>query len=191
MPIPDANVRKMSGSVFGWLVTMQAMCFESSASGADKLNRDGVSRTRVARRNGPNVRVLLAAIGAIAMVNTASAQEQSSQPLTLVQAIDLARANYPSLREVRARANAAGEGVGVARSAYLPRVDVMWQLNRATRNNVFGLMLPQAIVPPISGPVLGTTSYDSVWGTAGGVLLSWQAVDFGLRRANVAVARAQ
>ena len=191
MPIPDANVRKMSGSVFGWLVTIQAMCFESSPSGADKLNRDGVSRKRVARRKGPNVRVLLAAIGAIAMVSTASAQEQPSQPLTLVQAIDLARANYPSLQEVRARANAAGEGVGVARSAYLPRVDVMWQLNRATRNNVFGLILPQAIVPPISGPVLGTTSYESVWGTAGGVLLSWQAVDFGLRKAQVAAARAQ
>jgi outer membrane protein TolC len=30
-----------------------------------------------------------------------------------------------------------------------------------------------------------------VWGSAAGVLLSWQAVDFGLRKANVEVARAQ
>jgi len=81
--------------------------------------------------------------------------------------------------------------VGVARTAYVPRLDLLWQANRATRNNVFGLLFPQAVVPPISGPVLGTTMYDSVWGSAAGVLLSWQAVDFGVRRANVEAARAQ
>jgi outer membrane protein TolC len=52
-------------------------------------------------------------------------------------------------------------------------------------------VLPQGIVPPISGPVLGTTSNSTVWGSAAGILLSWQAFDFGLRRANVDVARAQ
>ena len=81
--------------------------------------------------------------------------------------------------------------MGVARTAYVPRLDLLWQANRATRNNVFGLLFPQAVVPPISGPVLGTTMYDSVWGSAAGVLLSWQAVDFGVRRANVEAARAQ
>ena len=45
---------------------------------------------------------------------------------------------------------------------------VLWQQNRATRNNIFGLLLPQGIVPPISGPVLGTQSSDSVWGSAVG-----------------------
>ena len=109
----------------------------------------------------------------------------------LSEAIELARTNYPAVKEVRARAGAADAGVGLAKTAYLPRLDVLWQTNRATRNNVFGLLLPQSIVPPISGPVLGTTSYDSVWGSAAGLLLSWQAVDFGLRKANVKVARAQ
>src|SRR5207245_6565832 len=65
------------------------------------------------------------------------------------------------------------------------------QENRATTNNVFGLLLPQGIVPPISGPALGARSYDSVWGSAAGVLLSWEAVDFGQRKAAVEVARAQ
>jgi outer membrane protein len=126
------------------------------------------------------------------MVNGAvlSAQTQTPRALTLLEALDLARRNYPSVKEVRARADAAKENVDVARTSYLPRLDVLWQGNRATRNNVFGLLLPQSIVPPVSGPVLGT-SYDSVWGSAAGVLLSWQAVDFGLRRANVEVARAQ
>jgi outer membrane protein len=190
MPVPDANVRKMSGGAFGWLVTIQAMCCEPPRCGIGKLNRDPVRRNRW-RQYVPWARVLLCTVGSIATVTVASAQAQTSQTLTLVQAIDLARANYPSLKEVRARANAATEGVGVAKTSSLPRLDLIWQVNRATRNNVFGLVLPQAIVPPISGPVLGTTSYDSVWGSAGGVLLSWQAVDFGLRKANVAVARAQ
>src|SRR5205814_2136544 len=59
-------------------------------------------------------------------------------------------------------------------------------------NNVFGLLLPQSVLPSISGPVLGTRSLgDSVWGSAAGVLLSWEAVDFGQRKAGVDVARAQ
>ena len=111
--------------------------------------------------------------------------------LTLNDAIQLALKNYPALKERRARAQAAEEGVGVARTAYLPRLDLVWQENRATTNNVFGLLFPQSIIPSISGPVLGTRSADSAWGSAGGVLLSWEAVDFGQRKARVALARAQ
>src|SRR5713101_3186980 len=116
---------------------------------------------------------------------------QSPRPLTLSDAIQLALKNYPAIKESRARAQAAQEGVGVARTAYLPRLDMIWQENRATTNNVFGLLLPQPVVPSISGPVLGTRSYDSVWGSAAGVQLSWEALDFGQRKANVEVARAQ
>ena len=119
------------------------------------------------------------------------AQAAVPGPLTQNDAIQLALKNYPAVKESRARAQAAEEGIGVARTAYLPRLDMLWQENRATRNNVFGLLLPQPIVPPISGPVLGTRSYDSVWGSAAGVQLSWDAIDFGLRRASVDVARAQ
>jgi outer membrane protein TolC len=122
----------------------------------------------------------------------AAAQSRGSGPITLNDAVQLALKNYPAIKESRARAQAAEEGVGVARTAYLPRLDMVWQENRATTNNVFGLLLPPLIVPPISGPVLGTRSLgDSVWGSAAGVLLSWDAVDFGQRKASVDVARAQ
>ena len=63
-------------------------------------------------------------------------------------------------------------------------------MNRATRNNVFGLLLPQTIVPNISGPVLGTNNGSSVWGSAVGVLVSWEPFDFGRRRALVKSAQA-
>lgn len=115
---------------------------------------------------------------------------QGSEPLTLSRAVDLALKNYPSLRIVQAQAAAARAGIDLARTAYLPRTDLLWQDNRATRNNVFGLLLPQSVIPPISGPVLGTNSYASAWGSAAGMLFSWEPFDFGLRGANVNLARA-
>src|SRR5712671_7960719 len=136
--------------------------------------------------------IALAVVGCGLSGTDAAAQRQGSGPLTLNDAIQRALENYPAIKESRARAQAAEEGVGVARTAYLPRLDMMWQENRATTNNVFGLVLPQSVVPPISGPVLGTRSLgDSVWGSSAGVLLSWEAVDFGQRKASVDVARAQ
>ncbi|MBI4454833.1 MAG: TolC family protein [Acidobacteria bacterium] len=118
------------------------------------------------------------------------AQDAPPQPLSLSAAVDFATRNYPAIRASRARAAAAGAGVDLARTAYLPRLDLLWQENRATRNNVFGLLLPQSIIPSISGPVLGTSSYVSTWGSAGGTLLSWEPFDFGLRKANVDLGRA-
>jgi outer membrane protein len=112
-------------------------------------------------------------------------------PLTLDQAVNFALANYPAVRASVERALASKEGVSLSRTAYLPRTDLLWQSNRATRNNTFGLLLPQSVVPPISGPVLSSTSDRGVWGSAGGVLVSWEPFDFGYRGATVDVARAQ
>jgi outer membrane protein len=134
----------------------------------------------------------LAVAGCLVGRTDAAAQSANAGPLTLDDAIQLAVKNYPAIKESRARAQAAEEGVGVARTAYLPRLDMMWQENRGTTNNVFGLLFPQSTLFSMTGPVLGTRSLgDSVWGSAGAVLLSWEAVDFGQRKATVDVARAQ
>jgi outer membrane protein TolC len=123
---------------------------------------------------------------------TADAQEQPVAPLSLGDAVQLALKNYPLMRETRAHAAAAEAAVDVSRTAYLPRLDLLWQENRATTNNVFGLLLPQQVVPPLTGPVLGTRSLgDSVWGSAAGALLTWEAVDFGQRKSRVEAARAE
>jgi len=118
------------------------------------------------------------------------AQEPAPQPLRIDQAVGQALDNYPAVRAAQAQARAAEAGVEVARTAYLPRADLLWQENRASRNNVFGLLLPQSVVPAISGPVLGTAGFESAWGSAGGLLFSWEPFDFGLRRAGVDLARA-
>jgi outer membrane protein TolC len=85
---------------------------------------------------------------------------------------------------------ASTAGVSLARTAYLPRLDALWQSNRATANNVFGQVLPQSVIPSLTGPVLPSASSQSVWGSATGALLTWEPVDFGLRKASVAGAEA-
>ena len=60
--------------------------------------------------------------------------------------------HYPTVRAALEQVNATAAGVGVARAAYLPRLDAVWQSNRATANNVFGQLLPQSVIPAISGP---------------------------------------
>jgi outer membrane protein TolC len=60
-------------------------------------------------------------------------------------------------------------------------------MNRATRNSVTGLVLPQPVVAGISGGI-GVDRNETAWGSATGVLLNWEPFDLGVRSANVASA---
>lgn len=127
-----------------------------------------------------------------ASCNLALGQSTDGKPETfsLEQAIHFALQNYPVVRASVEQVSAAKAGVGLARTNYLPRADALWQANRATRNNIFGLLLPQSVISPISGPVLSSASSDSVWGSAAGLLFSWEPFDFGRRSATVSAAQA-
>ena len=111
-------------------------------------------------------------------------------PITLQDAVRYASDNYPAIRAAQARVAAQESGVDLAHTSYLPRVDSSLQINRATRNNVAGLLLPGTTIPAISGPVSDETSWSSIWGSGAGVLVSWEAFDFGQRGASVDLARA-
>lgn len=108
--------------------------------------------------------------------------------LTLPQALRYALDHYPSVKVAVEQINASTAGIDVARASYLPRLDSLWQSNRATANNVFGQLLPQSVIPSLSGPVLPSASSDSVWGSAVGAFFSWEAIDLGLRDATVSSA---
>ncbi len=110
--------------------------------------------------------------------------------ITLAEAVAQAAANYPSVRVAAEEKLAAAAGVRLSRTSYLPRADFFGQLNRATRNNVYGLLLNQPYFSPISGPVLESNSQTSVWGSLVGVLVSWEPFDFGRRRTSTGVAEA-
>src|SRR5277367_1168800 len=125
---------------------------------------------------------LLFAVGAVLFAQEA--------PLTIQQAVERALTNYPAIRVSQEQISAAAAGIQLARTSYLPRVDLLATVNRATRNNVFGLLLPQSVIPSMSGPVIGTNNFGTAWGSAAGVLVSWEPFDFGLRQANIATASA-
>src|SRR6187455_3764436 len=114
----------------------------------------------------------------------------AAQAFTLTQALQYAVDHYPSVRSALEQVNVSTANVGVVRTAYLPRLDALWQTNRATANNVFGQVLPQSVIPSLTGPVLSSASSDSAWGTAVGGLLSWEPFDFGLRDASIREAEA-
>src|SRR5438445_9228846 len=116
-----------------------------------------------------------------------TAQQQPA--LTMPEAVQRALDKYPAVRASLQQVSAAAAGINLARTSYLPRADFLGQVNRATHNNIFGMLLSQSVISPISGPVLGTNSLESVWGSGVGVLVSWEPFDFGLRRANVGIAQ--
>ncbi|HXX95158.1 MAG TPA: TolC family protein, partial [Planctomycetota bacterium] len=116
-------------------------------------------------------------------------QELPKGPIDIGAAVRLALENFPTIRAARARAESASAGVDLSNTAYLPRVDLLWQEIRATRNNISGTTLPNPVLPGISGPVGKTTSWDSQWGSNGGALLSWEPFDFGYRSSQLDVAR--
>lgn len=136
-------------------------------------------------------RALLGLCLATCVTHPAAAQppDRPSFPVTIQDAVRYAIDHYPSIRASAARVLAQESGVDLSDTAYLPRLESSLQINRATRNNVAGLLLPGTIIPGISGPVSDTSSSAMLWGSGAGLLLSWEAFDFGQRGAAGDLAR--
>jgi outer membrane protein len=128
---------------------------------------------------------LVAGSAVVLAQSKAAATPVATSDLSIVQVVQGAQQNYPAIHVSEEELNAAIANIRSARTSYLPRLDGIVEINRATRNNVFGTLLPQNILPSMSGPVIGTNNAGSVWGSATGLLINWQPFDFGLRHAKV------
>lgn len=149
----------------------------------------------VLRRRLEKLSSICAGIVVAAFLSSSSlAQTPQTQPgvhaFTLDQAVDYALSHYPAVRAALSQVAAAHAGVDVAKTIYLPSVDALWQSNRGTRNNVFGQVLSQSVIPSLTGPVLPFANDGNAWGSAAGLLASWEPFDFGYRAGTVNVARA-
>ncbi len=113
--------------------------------------------------------LVLTAFPAIGLAQSAS--------YTIGQAVRDATEKYPATAAAIEQVSAAAAAIRLARTSYLPRADFLAQANRATRNNVFGMILPQPTLPGISGPVLGTNTSGSAWGSAIGFQVAWEQGD--------------
>lgn len=118
------------------------------------------------------------------------AQSPAPKALSLEDAIQRAVAQYPAVRVSMEREAVAQAGVSFAKTTYLPSLTALWQGTQATRNNIFAQYFPQSVVPPISGPVLPTTSNEGATASIAGILFTWEPADFGYRKAMVGAARA-
>jgi outer membrane protein len=112
----------------------------------------------------------------------------SGQTLTLGDAVERAQRLYPAVQVSRSQVDAAAASIRLARTAFLPRLDSIAQVNRATRNNIYGMLLQQPVISPISGPPVNENSPASVFGSAVGMLVDWEPFDFGVRRSRVELA---
>jgi outer membrane protein TolC len=125
--------------------------------------------------------------------SAASGQDELVGPVKLKAALALASESFAEARASRAELSASDETLGLSKKAYLPSADLYLQWNRATRNNVFGLLLPGGpggSVPSISGPVLDETTSQGTYGSVAAAVVRWEAFDFGSRAAGVREAEA-
>ena len=134
--------------------------------------------------------LILSASSVALAQSTVGATPVVAPELTITQVVQDAQQNYPAIHVSEQELNAAVANIRLARTSYLPRLDGIAEVNRATRNNIFGALLPQNTLPSMSGPVIGTNNAGSVWGSATGLLVNWQPFDFGLRHAKVESAAA-
>ena len=133
--------------------------------------------------------VLWLFLAAYAVSAQTVAPAPGNPPLSLADALGMAQDKYPAIKTSIEQQVAAQHQIGIAKTAYLPRLDMLWQTNRATDNNRTGLLLPQNVLPSISGPVAVDAPGRSAWSSAGGALINWQPFDFGARAAQVNIAQ--
>ena len=118
----------------------------------------------------------------------AQTDKSPTKPLTLEAALQYALQHYPAVRASLEQVSAARAGVTLARTQYLPQLNGVYQVSRATQNQVDGIWLPTPITPSVEGPI-SPSSGQSYWGSQAMALLSWEPLDFGLRSAKVGQAR--
>ncbi|MBK8503343.1 MAG: TolC family protein [Saprospiraceae bacterium] len=88
--------------------------------------------------------------------------------------------NYPSLQIAKSRAEAVRMNVALEENTYLPAIDIAYQANYATVNNITGMTYPSKFLP-ISGPPSNGNNLGGIFGSAAGALFTWSPVTFGQR----------
>ena len=109
-------------------------------------------------------------------------------PLNLEDALNYALQHYPAVRASLEQVSSARAGIALARTQYLPQLSGVYQVSRATQNQVDGIWLPTPITPSVEGPI-SPSSGQSYWGSQAAAFFSWEPLDFGLRSARVGQAQ--
>jgi outer membrane protein TolC len=115
----------------------------------------------------------------------AHAEERPLGPLRLDQAVEFAIAHHPALQAEAAATEVRHAQVAVARTGYLPSVDLSVEINAGTGNVLRGSLYPMHNIPSVSGPPTGRSFTDASLGTIVGVGASWDALGLVQKMAQV------
>jgi outer membrane protein TolC len=123
-------------------------------------------------------------------------QAQAPQRVfTLREAVDVALTNFPSIQAARFKLKAAQSDITLAKTAYLPNLNLDVQEMRNSQNLIARTIMPAVsgldVIPIQSGQESHSSSMRSIFGNNMGANFSWLLYDFGQRGANVDVARAE
>lgn len=138
------------------------------------------------RRNKYLRKALIMLIILFILFNHSANAQQPRNPLYYY--LQLAETNYPLLKSKQLEVKAAEQNVSIIQKTLIPSLDGSYQVNYGTYNNITGMVFPQFIIP-ISGPPTRDNNYSGVFGSATSLLLNWQPVTFGQRKAQVDFAK--
>ncbi|TGD76966.1 TolC family protein [Hymenobacter wooponensis] len=125
----------------------------------------------------PPGRWLLAAT--LLLATTASHAQVPGRPLSLKEALELARTQAPHLQAKAYQVQAAEADLTQTKTQRLPSVRLSGQVSYGSTNAVAGTMLPIGTIIPSSGSLSGVNSYNAVFGSMGTALVEWSPVTFG------------
>ncbi len=129
---------------------------------------------------------------AVAIAGMLTFQTSFAQPvpLSLREVYNRIASNLPQLEAYRQQSAAARQAIQLARNTFVPDLEIGYQANVATFNNITGMTYP-GILLPISGPPSQNNKVNLVPGSGLGGLLTWNPFTFGNRQAAIEKATAQ
>ncbi|WP_426491318.1 TolC family protein [Hymenobacter sp. 102] len=123
--------------------------------------------------------VALLLTGPVSQAQQRPVHPAAGRPLSLNEALDLARTQAPHLQAKAYQVQAAEADIAQTKTQRLPSVRLSGQVSYGSTNAVAGTMLPVGTIIPSSGSLSGVNSYNVVFGSMGTALMEWSPVTFG------------
>ena len=115
---------------------------------------------------------------------------QMDSVIHLADALRIAEESYHLLKSKKLEADAAVKIIDVTKYSRMPTIDASYQAGLGTANNLTGIFYPDGILP-MTGPPSTGNNFSPATGSAASVLLSWQAITFGQRDAQINVSKVE
>lgn len=111
-----------------------------------------------------------------------------TQAITIREAVDVSLRNYPQITQKLFKLRAAKANVSLAKTQYLPNLNVDTQVSAVTPNRIASVVMNNVsgfdTVPVDSGPTVSSTTLKPECNNLQGLNLNWLLVDYGMRKAN-------